>query len=62
MQRVVSDYNSGMDDSNEIRSSVGLNTSGFSPIGPLTFTFSKEVTKVDTDQTQGFKFNLGTTF
>ncbi len=56
------DYNSGMDDSNEIRSSVGLNTSWLSPIGPLTFTFSKEVTKADTDQTQGFKFNLGTTF
>ena len=56
------DYNSGMDDLNEIRSSVGLNTSWLSPIGPLTFTFSKEVTKADTDQTQGFKFNLGTTF
>ena len=56
------DYNSGMNDSNKIRSSVGLNTSWLSPVGPLTFTFSKEVTKADTDQTQGFKFNLGTTF
>ena len=56
------DYNSGMDDSNKIRSSVGLNTSWLSPVGPLTFTFSKEITKADTDQTQGFKFNLGTTF
>ena len=56
------DYNSSMDDSNKIRSSAGINTSWLSPVGPLTFTFSKDITKADGDQTQGFKFNLGTTF
>ena len=33
-----------------------------SPIGPMSFILSKDIKKADTDKTQGFTFNLGTTF
>ena len=33
-----------------------------SPIGPMTFTLSQNLTKASTDITESFNFNLGTTF
>ena len=56
------DYDSTIDDSNKIRSSTGINTSWLSPLGPMTFTFSQNLTKASSDVTQSFKFNIGTTF
>ncbi len=56
------DYDSSLDDSNEIRSSTGLGASWLSPIGPMTFTFSQNLSKASTDVTESFNFNLGTTF
>ncbi len=56
------DYNSALDDSNKIRSSVGVAANWYTPIGPLTFSFAHPVTKVSTDKTEGFRFNLGTSF
>ncbi len=56
------DYDSTIDDSNKIRSSVGINTSWLSPIGPMSFILSQDLSKADTDQTQSFTFNLGTSF
>ncbi len=56
------DYDSSIDDSNKIRSSTGLIANYLSPIGPLSFTFSTDLAKADTDETEGFSFNLGTTF
>ena len=56
------DYDSSIDDSNKIRSSTGVMASWMSPVGPMTFTFARNLTKADTDETQGFNFNLGTTF
>ncbi len=56
------DYDSAIDDSNKIRSSTGINTSWLSPLGPMTFTFSQNLTKASSDVTQSFKFNIGTTF
>ena len=53
---------STIDDSNEIRSTLGLNTSWLSPAGPLSFVFSKNITKASTDVDQTFNFRLGTTF
>ena len=32
------------------------------PIGPLSFSFSKPITKKSSDKTETFRFNLGTTF
>ncbi len=56
------DYDSSIDDSNKIRSSTGVNTSWLSPLGPMTFTFSQNISKASSDVTQSFKFNIGTTF
>ena len=56
------DYDDSIDESNEIRSSTGLAASWLSPIGPLSFVFSTNLSKADTDKTESFNFNLGTTF
>ena len=56
------DYDSSIDDSNKIRSSTGINASWTSPIGPMTFTFSQNLSKASTDVTESFNFNLGTSF
>ena len=56
------DYDKQIDDSNKIRSSVGVNTSWISPVGPMTFVFSQNLAKANTDVTETFNFKLGTTF
>ena len=56
------DYSSAIDDSNKIRSSTGLAFDWFSPLGPLNFSLSLPLTKAETDKTETFRFNLGTTF
>ncbi len=56
------DYDSTLDESNKIRSSTGLAASWLSPLGPMTFILSTNLSKADTDKTESFNFNLGTTF
>ena len=56
------DYSSTIDDSNKIRSSTGVSVDWFTPVGPLNFSLSAPLTKNSTDTTEGFRFNLGTTF
>jgi len=56
------DYSSTIDDSNKIRSSTGVAFDWFSPLGPLNFSLSLPLTKAETDKTETFRFNLGTTF
>ena len=56
------DYSDDIDDSNKLRSTIGVNTSWLSPAGPLSFIFSKNITKAATDVDQTFNFRLGTTF
>jgi outer membrane protein insertion porin family len=56
------DYDSSLDDSNKLRASSGVALNWSSPIGPMSFVFSTDLQKADTDETEGFKFNLGTTF
>jgi len=56
------DYDSALDDSNKIRSTIGVATSWNSPLGPMTFILSQNLTKASTDVTETFKFKLGTTF
>ena len=56
------DYDSTIDDTNEIRSSLGLGADWITPIGPLNFSLALPLTKSDSDQTETFRFNLGTTF
>ena len=52
---------SSIDDSNKIRSSTGI-IALMSPIGPMNFVLSQNLSKASTDETQSFSFNLGTTF
>ena len=56
------DYDSSIDESNEIRSSTGVAASWNSPLGPMTFILSTNLSKASTDETESFNFNLGTTF
>ena len=56
------DYDSTINESNEIRSSTGLALNWMSPLGPMSFILSNNLSKADTDETESFNFNLGTTF
>ena len=56
------DYDTNIDESNKIRSSTGIGMNLLTPIGPLSFSLSKPITKKSTDKTETFRFNLGTTF
>jgi len=56
------DYDSSIDDSNKIRSSVGIGIDWLTAVGPLNFSLSEVITKNDTDVEETFRFNLGTTF
>ena len=56
------DYSDVVDESNKIRSSTGLTVDFFTPVGPLNFSISQPISKANTDVTESFRFNLGTTF
>ena len=56
------DYDSTIDESNKLRSSTGVALNWLSPIGPLSFVISQNLAKAETDVTESFTFNLGTTF
>ncbi len=56
------DYDGSIDESNKLRSSTGLAINWQSPLGPMSFVLSNTLSKADTDKTESFNFNLGTTF
>ena len=56
------DYSSAIDETNKMRSSIGIGANVFTTIGPLSFILAKSLTKAPTDQTQTFNFQLGTSF
>ena len=56
------DYSTEVSDSNKIRSSIGIATNMFTPVGPLSFVMSQNLSKADTDITQSFNFQIGTSF
>ena len=56
------DYDSSLDKSNDIRSSVGLAVDWMTVVGPLNFSLAQPITKSSGDKLQSFRFNLGTTF
>ena len=56
------DYDNSIDDSNKIRSSTGVALNWISPLGPMSFVLSQNISKANTDKTESFRFNLGTTF
>ena len=55
------DYNSSLE-TDEIRSSVGLGIDWLTTIGPVTFSFAHPITQAESDVTETFRFNLGTSF
>ena len=56
------DYSDSIEDTNKIRSSVGISANMFTTIGPLTFTIAQDISKASTDETESFNFRLGTSF
>ena len=56
------DYDSSLDDGAKLRSSFGIGIDWFTVVGPLNFSLTQVITKEDTDKTESFRFNLGTTF
>ena len=53
---------SNFDDSNFLRASTGAGVEWWTPVGPLSLTFSHAIQKKSTDEFEGFQFNIGTTF
>ena len=57
------DYrSSNFDDSNFLRASTGAGVEWWTPVGPISLTFSHAIYKKSTDEFEGFQFNIGTTF
>ena len=57
------DYrSSNFDDSNFLRASTGAGVEWWSPVGPISLTFSHAIQQKTTDEFEGFQFNIGTTF
>ena len=54
----LSDYS----DWSQFRSSAGISVQWISPMGPLVFSFSKEISTRDGDNPKFFTFNIGSTF
>ncbi len=55
------DY-AALDETNTIRTSVGVSANVFTTIGPLSFTLAQSITKATNDETETFNFRLGTSF
>jgi len=56
------DYSDAIKENKTIRSTTGFGIDWFTPIGPLNFSISQNLLKADSDVTENFQFNLGTTF
>ena len=56
------DYSNSIGDSNKIRSATGISVDWLTPVGPLNFSFSQPISKASTDKTEGFRFQIGTSF
>ncbi len=56
------DYSDTINSNSKIRSSTGLGIDWLTPIGPLSFSFTKAISKADTDKTETFRFDIGTSF
>ena len=56
------DYSGVVGESNKLRSAFGISVNWFSPIGPFNFILAQDITSAETDVTESFRFNLGTTF
>ena len=55
------DYDKSLD-ADKIRSSTGIAVDWFTAIGPLSFSYALPITDASTDQTESFRFQIGTSF
>ena len=56
------DYSSTINETNKLRSSVGVTANVFTPVGPMSFVLAQSISKAESDQTETFNFQLGTSF
>jgi len=56
------DYDSAVGQSSKLRSSVGVATNMFTPIGPLNFVIAQSLSEAASDKTETFRFQIGTSF
>ena len=56
------DYDSGVGQSSQIRSSVGVASNVYTPIGPLNFVLAQSLSEAPSDTTETFRFQIGTSF
>ena len=56
------DYDSSAGSSSKVRSSLGITTQLYTPIGPVNFVLAQPLSKAESDKTQTFKFQIGTSF
>ncbi len=56
------DYDSSLDDGSKIRTSLSLGVDWFTAVGPLNFSLSETFSKAESDVTESFRFNIGTSF
>ncbi len=56
------DYDSSAGSSSKLRSSFGVTTQLYTPIGPVNFVLAQPLSKAESDKTQTFKFQIGTSF
>jgi len=56
------DYNDSLNDTNKIRSSIGIGANVYTTIGPLSFILAQSLSKSSEDETESFNFQLGTSF
>ena len=56
------DYDASVGQSSKIRSSVGFASNMYTPIGPLNFVIAQDLASTESDITQTFKFQIGTSF
>ena len=56
------DYSDSLDDTNTIRSSIGVAANIYTVIGPLSLVYAQDLTKASTDETESFNFRIGTSF
>jgi outer membrane protein insertion porin family len=56
------DYNSSLDNKDNLNSSLGVGIDWYTPIGPMSFSLAQPLTKNSSDITETFRFNIGTSF
>ncbi len=55
------DYDSSLD-SNKIRSATGISVNWYTVVGPLSFSYAIPISDAESDKTESFRFQIGTSF